>query len=93
MGDRTFQAAAYAITPMDLAKKMMNRKKYNKIVGAKIIDPRTGNSALIDLSKPLTQSVNMKFLFHDESEGRKIFWHSSAHILGHSLEELYACLL
>lgn len=78
---------------MELAKKTMNKKEYKKIVGAKIIDPNTKQEKLIDLSKPLNQSVEMKFIFHDEREGKEIFWHSSAHILGHSLEDLYSCLL
>lgn len=78
---------------MELAKKTMNKKQYKKIVGAKIIDPNGGKDRIIDLSKPLEESVNLQFIFQDEREGKEIFWHSSAHILGHSLEDLYTCLL
>lgn len=45
------------------------------------------------MTRPIAESVNLEFIFSDERDGLEIFWHSSAHILGHSLEELYSCLL
>jgi len=70
----------------------MNKKEYNKILGARVTDS-DGNSKLIDLTRPLTESVKLEFLFRDDREGMEILWHSSAHILGLSIEQLYSCLL
>ena len=93
VGDREFRTKSYASTPMDIAKSSMNKKEYNKIMGARVTDPKSGKTSIVDMTRPITDSVNVEFIFADERDGLEIFWHSSAHILGHSLEQLYSCLL
>jgi threonyl-tRNA synthetase len=78
---------------MQIAKQTMNRKLYSKIMAARMINPETDQKQIIDLSRPLTESVTIEFIYQDERDGMEVLWHSSAHILGHSLEELYSCLL
>lgn len=35
----------------------------------------------------------MKFLTFEDKDGKEIFWHSSAHMLGAALERLYGAKL
>lgn len=48
---------------------------------------------LWDLLRPLEGSCKIEFLDFDDSEGRMVFWHSSAHVLGECLECGYGCQL
>lgn len=44
---------------------------------------------LWDSVRPLEGDCDMKLLTFDDPEGKMVFWHSSAHILGESLEREY----
>jgi len=52
----------------------------NNIIVAKV----DGN--LVDLNTKLNQDCDIELLSFDSPEGQKVFWHSSAHILGQALE-------
>lgn len=41
---------------------------------------------LYDLTRPLEGDCEMKILTFSDPEGRMVFWHSSAHILGECME-------
>jgi threonyl-tRNA synthetase len=45
-----------------------------------------GNGELWDLSRPLVGDCQMKLFKFDDPEGKTVFWHSSAHVLGAALE-------
>lgn len=47
------------------------------------------NAKLWDLSRPLEGSCTLSFHTFNDQEGKTVFWHSSAHILGSCLENLY----
>ena len=47
------------------------------------------NGTTIETVTPLTQDGNLVLYTWDSPEGKKAFWHSSAHILAQALEELY----
>lgn len=42
-----------------------------------------------DLERPLEGNCHMKVFTFDDDEGRMTFWHTSAHVLGACLEQLY----
>lgn len=49
---------------------------------------------LWDMSRPLVGNVSkLEFLKFDDDEAKTVFWHSSAHMLGETLEHLYGCRL
>lgn len=48
---------------------------------------------LVDLTSPLEGDCNLELVTFDSPEGQETFWHSSAHILGRSLENIYAGFL
>ena len=47
------------------------------------------NDKLIDLSSKLNEDGLIKFYTWDDDEGKSTFWHSSAHILAESVENIY----
>lgn len=51
------------------------------------------NGELWDLDRPLEKSCKLELLDFDHPEGKKVFWHSSAHILGEAAEKRYGCSL
>ena len=46
-----------------------------------------------DLTKPLEGDCTMELLSFDDKIGKEVFWHSSSHLLGQSLENLYGAWL
>jgi threonyl-tRNA synthetase len=48
---------------------------------------------LWDLVRPLEKSCSLQFLKFDDAEGKAVYWHSSAHVLGEAAERHYGCLL
>lgn len=48
---------------------------------------------LWDLDRPLESSCRLEFVRFEESDGQHVFWHSSAHVLGHAMELEFGGLL
>ncbi|GLE01024.1 hypothetical protein PINS_up009837 [Pythium insidiosum] len=53
----------------------------------------TKKGELWDVFRPLIGDCKLELLKFDDKEGKMVFWHSSAHILGESLETLKGCHL
>ena len=70
------------ITPMDVAKSISEGLARNVISASY-------NNTTIDTSTPLTQDGNLILFTWNDEQGKKAFWHSSAHVLAQALEELY----
>jgi threonyl-tRNA synthetase len=51
------------------------------------------STELWDVFRPLIGDCKLELIKFDEKEGKMVFWHSSAHILGESLEKLKGCHL
>jgi threonyl-tRNA synthetase len=51
------------------------------------------NGELYDLTRPLEGDCKLELFKFDSEEGRHVFWHSSAHILGEALERIYGTKL
>ncbi|PHU29015.1 Threonine--tRNA ligase, cytoplasmic [Capsicum chinense] len=73
-------------TPLDIAKEISKSLASNALI-AKV------NGVLWDLLRPLESDCKLELFTFDSDEGRDTFWHSSAHILGESLERKYGCKL
>lgn len=70
---------AYETTPMsiamDIGKSFSERQVISKV-----------NGTLWDLERPLEDDVSLEFLDFEHPEGKAVFWHSSAHVLGELCE-------
>jgi threonyl-tRNA synthetase len=53
----------------------------------------SGNFEMWDMTRPLEGDCTLEFCTFEEKEGKTVFWHSSAHILGSALENAYGANL
>ena len=70
------------VTPFDVANSISAGLARN-VISAKY------NGQTIEITTPLTQDGSLVLFTWNDDEGKKAFWHSSAHILAQALEELY----
>jgi threonyl-tRNA synthetase len=49
----------------------------------------TINNEVWDINRPITKDCNLKLHTFNDIEGKKCFWHSSAHLMAEALEELF----
>lgn len=82
----TVAGESWKTTPYDVASGISSGLA-NTTVVAKV------NGELWDLDRPLEEDTEIAMLKFDDPEARSVFHHSSAHILGSSLEKLYGCHL
>ncbi|KAL1336614.1 threonine--tRNA ligase, mitochondrial 1-like [Arachis hypogaea] len=79
-------AAKWQTTPFDVAKEISKNLANNALI-ARV------NGVLWDMARPLEQDCELRIYKFEDDEGRDTFWHSSARILGQSLEMEYGCKL
>ncbi|ERF76438.1 hypothetical protein EPUS_07318 [Endocarpon pusillum Z07020] len=77
---------AWETTPGQLLKHLP------KDVAAEIVIAKV-DGKLWDLDRPLEQDSKVSYLTFKDKEGRDVFWHSSAHVLGEAAEHEYGCRL
>lgn len=56
----------------------------------KFVVARVDGKSLHDMGRPLEDNCKLEFMGFDTAEGKHVFWHSSAHVLGEALELKYA---
>ena len=69
-------------TAMDVALSISEGLARN-VISAKV------NNQTVEVTTPITTDANVTLFTFDQEEGKKAFWHSSAHILAQALEKLY----
>ena len=69
-------------TPLDIAKDISEGLARSTV--AAMID---GNTT--DATTPLTTDCELKLLTFDDEEGKRVFWHSSTHVLAQAVKELW----
>ncbi len=77
---------AWETTPGQLLKHV------RKEVSADVVVAKV-NGKLWDLDRPFEESSKVSYLGSKDPEGREVFWHSSAHVLGECCEHEYGCFL
>ncbi|KAG8689472.1 threonyl-tRNA synthetase, partial [Ceratobasidium sp. 394] len=65
----------------------LSKSLSERIVIAKV------DGQLWDLERPLESSCKLELLDFEHPEGKRVFWHSSAHVLGEAAERHYGCHL
>ncbi|KAJ8608949.1 hypothetical protein MRB53_039388 [Persea americana] len=84
--DRVEVGKAWETSPKEIALKI-SKSLYERTVIARV------NGELWDLERPLEESCKLELLDFEHPDGKKVFWHSSAHILGEAAERRYGCNL
>nr|CAH0105324.1 unnamed protein product [Daphnia galeata] len=77
---------SWRTSPFDIASGISSGLAENTVI-AKV------NGKLWDLDRPLEDSCTLQLLKFDDEDAQKVFWHSTAHILGEAMERCYGgCL-
>jgi len=100
---KIIKGLSWDLKPIDILKSSFPKNYLKEVIAAKVeyIDKKPegivsieeeevskgNNFELYDLSRPLEASSKIEFLSFKDELGRKVFWHSSAHILGAVLEQ------
>ncbi|KAI9796264.1 MAG: hypothetical protein M1825_000855 [Sarcosagium campestre] len=80
-------ATSWETTPGQLLKHVLKEVAAEAIV-AKV------NDTMWDLSRPLGEGdCKVAYLSIKDPDGRAVFWHSAAHLLGEAVEHEYGCML
>ena len=79
-------AKSWETTPANLAREI-SKSLFERTVIARV------DGELWDLERPFEKSCKLELLDFEHPEGKKVFWHSSAHILGEAAERRYGCSL
>ncbi|TMW62733.1 hypothetical protein Poli38472_005351 [Pythium oligandrum] len=82
-----FEAVAGASTAVDILKQMqeLGLPKVQQALAVAV----NGGKEVLDLRHPFDKDCSIEFLDFSSDEGKKVFWHSSAHVLGQALEEKF----
>ncbi|MDR2906573.1 MAG: threonine--tRNA ligase [Bacteroidales bacterium] len=80
--DGAVKAYEKGVSAMDVAKSISEGLARN-VLAAKF------NDQVIDALRPLLTDGTLRLLTWNDSEGKHVFWHSSAHILAAAVEALY----
>ncbi|CAF0919816.1 unnamed protein product [Brachionus calyciflorus] len=83
---RVMDGESWRTTPIQIAEKISKGLADNTVI-AKV------NDELWDLDRPLEGDCLLKLLKFDDEEGKYVFWHSTAHLMGEAMELAYGgCL-
>ncbi|KAI5191136.1 threonyl-tRNA synthetase [Nematocida sp. AWRm77] len=83
--DTSTKGKSWETTPFVVSKA--HNPEHASAVVAKV------DGVLWDMHRPLEKSCAVEFLSFADEEGKKVFWHSSAHVLGEACEKQYQCNL
>ncbi len=70
------------VTPMDIALSISEGLARN-VLAAKL------NDEVVDASTTIDSDASVQLLTWNDTEGKKTFWHSSAHLMAEAIEALY----
>lgn len=76
---KTFDAG---VTPLEVARSISEGLARN-VLAAKV------NGKVWDATRAIPEDASLQLLTWNDSEGKTVFWHSSAHLLAEALEELF----
>lgn len=80
-------AKAWESTPGSFLKHL------DKDVTSDVVIAKVNGKELWDLDRPLEYDSRVSYIPFSSTEGRNVFWHSSAHVLGEAAECQFNCLL
>lgn len=86
-GEMPVMAKAWESTPGSFLRHM------DKDFNSDIVIAKVDGKQLWDLDRPLEYACRVSYVPFSSPEGRNVFWHSSAHVLGEAAECQFNCLL
>lgn len=80
--DGSIREFEQGVTPYDVALSISEGLARN-VLAANV------NNKVVDLNTPLTEDSTLSLLTWNDTDGKSVFWHSSAHLMAEALEALY----
>ncbi|SDY05021.1 threonyl-tRNA synthetase [Lutibacter oricola] len=80
--DGSVKEYSSGITPMDVAKSISEGLARN-VISAKF------NENTVETTTPLTENGSLTLFTFNDADGKKAFWHSSAHVLAQAITSFY----
>jgi threonyl-tRNA synthetase len=80
--DNTVKEFESGVTAQEIAESISSRL-------AKEVLSCSINGQVTELNRPITTDATLKLFKWEDEEGKKTFWHTSAHLLAEALQELY----
>ena len=89
--DGSVRAYEQGITGYEIAKSISPRLAEEVLaVSVKFSDDTTaGQGETYDLDRPIVRDASIVLLKWEDEEGKRVFWHSSSHLMAEALEDLY----
>ena len=74
---------SWRTTPYALAREHVSKSWADSLIVSKV------NGKQWDLNRPLEGPADVEFVTFDSFEGKQVFWHSTAHMMGEAIERIY----
>ena len=84
---KSFEAG---VTAYDIAMSISPRLA-GDVLAATVIpaSDATGKGTIYDLTRPIDEDASIRLHKWEDPEAKKVFWHSSSHLMAEALEALY----
>ncbi len=78
------------VTAYEIAKGISPRLA-SEVLAATVVtkDDPTGKGTIYDLDRPIDEDASIRLHKWEDEEARKVFWHSSSHLMAEALEAIY----
>ncbi len=70
------------ISALDIAQSI-SKKLAQVAIAAKV------NGSVVEINKPINEDSKIEILTFDTPEGKEVYWHSTAHLMAHAIQEIY----
>jgi threonyl-tRNA synthetase len=78
------------VTAYEIAKSISPRLA-SEVLAATVVtkDDPTGKGTIYDLDRPINEDAAIRLHKWEDEEAKKVFWHSSSHLMAEALESIY----
>ena len=78
------------VTAYEIARGISPRLA-SEVLAATVVtkDDPTGKGTIYDLDRPINEDASIRLHKWEDDEAKKVFWHSSSHLMAEALEALY----
>ena len=89
--DGSVRAYESGVTGYEIAKGISPRLAEEVLAVAvkPVGDTTIGKGQTIDLNRPIEEDCSITLLKWEDDEAKRVFWHSSSHLMAEALEDLY----
>ena len=89
--DGSVRAFEKGVTGYEIAKSISPRLAEEVLAGAvkPATDTTVGKGVTYDLNRPIEEDSSIVLLKWDDDEGKRVFWHSSSHLMAEALEDIF----